>query len=124
MKEIPNIKLLVSLHQNYGGSANISVFDISKKDQIKEIYSLGVVSGACIIIFFYLRLLNNYIFSLGTGYGDITYNSRRIILGAASFYGKISYHLFNVGSDVSKTKDIVKLTRKSKWHSQQSNHQP
>ena len=65
----------------------------------------------------------NCIFSLGTGYGDITYNSRRSILGAVPLNEKISYHLFNVGSNASKTKDIVKLLRKSKWHSQQSNHQ-
>ena len=122
MKEIPNTKLLVSLHHNPAKSANIAVFDISKNDQIREIYSLGEVSG-CIIIF-YLRRLKNYIFSQGTGYGDITYNSRRGILGAIPLDQKISYHLFNVGSNASKTKDIVKLIRKSKWHYQYSNHQP
>ena len=100
----------------------MAVFDISKKDQIKEIYSLEEVSGSRIIFFLYL--LNNYIFSLGTGYGDITYNSRRGIFGAVPLYGKISYHLFNVDSNASKSKDIVKLIRKSKWHSQQSNHKP
>ena len=100
----------------------MSVFDITKKDQIKEIYSLGEVSGRRIIIF-YLPLFNNYIFSLATGHGDITYNSRRGIIGAVPLYGKISYHLFNVGSNASKTKDIVKLIRKSKWHSQHSKHQ-
>ena len=55
MKEIPNTKLLVSLHHNHGeseDSANMAVYDISKKDQIKEIYSLGEVSGGCIINFF------------------------------------------------------------------------
>ena len=52
MKEIPNTKLLVSLHHNYERSANMAVFDISKKDQIKEIYSLGEVSGGRIINYF------------------------------------------------------------------------
>ena len=122
MKEIPSTKLLVSLHHSYYRSANMAVFDISKKDQIKEIYSLGEVSGERIIIF-YLPLLNNYIFSLATGHVDITYNSRRGIIGAVPLYGKISYHLFNVDSNASKTKDIVKLIRKSKWHSHQGNHQ-
>ena len=121
MKEIPNTKLLVSLHLNPRESANMSVFDISKKSQIKEIYSLGEVSGERIIIFL-PSCLNNYIFSLGTGY-DITYNSRRGILGAITLGREISYHLFNVDSNASKTKDIVKLIRKSKWHSQHSNHQ-
>ena len=51
VKEIPNTELVVSLHHNYEESANMSVFDISKKDQIKEIYSLGEVSGGSIIIF-------------------------------------------------------------------------
>ena len=120
MKEIPNTKLLVSLHHEYNESANMAIFDISKKNQTKEIYSLGEVSGG--IIIFYLHLLNNFIFSLDTGFGDITYNSRRGILGAVPLNKKISYHLFNVGSNASKTKDIVKLIRKSKWHSQYSNH--
>ena len=48
VKEIPNTKLLVSLSHNYNTSANIAVFDISKKDQIKEIYSLGEVTGSII----------------------------------------------------------------------------
>ena len=45
MKEIPNTKFLISLHHNSDKSASMAVFDISKKDQIKEIYSLGEVSG-------------------------------------------------------------------------------
>ena len=96
------------------------VFDISKTAQIKEIYSLGEVSGGSIINFF---TLNNYIFSLETGVGDITYNSRRGILGAIPLEKNFSYHLFNVGSHASKTKDIVQLIRKSKWHPQHSNRQ-
>ena len=52
VKEIPNTKLLVSLHHDYDNSANMAVFDISTKDQIKEIYSLDEVSGGSIIIFY------------------------------------------------------------------------
>ena len=100
----------------------MAVFDISKKDQIKELYSLGEVSGERIIIFF-LSSFEQLYFSLETGPGDITYNSRRGILGAVPLYGKISYHLSNVNSNASKPKDIVKLIRKSKWHSQHSKHQ-
>ena len=122
MKEIPNTKLLVSLHHYPHKAVNMSVFDISKKDKIKEIYSLGEVSGERIIIC-YLHLLNNCIFSLVSGPGDITYNSRRSILGAAPLRGKISYHLFNVDPNASKTKDIVKLIRKSKYHAQYCKHQ-
>mgnify|MGYP000947881788 CR=1 FL=1 len=123
MKELPNTKLLVSLHHNSEKSANMSVFDISKKDQIKEVYSLGEVSRGRINNYFYLHFSNNYIFSLELGCGDITYNSRRSILGAVPIISKISYHLFNVDSNAFKTKDIVKLIRKSKWHSQNSKHQ-
>ena len=122
MKEIPNTKLLISLNHSHLESANMAVVDLSKKDRIKEIYSLGEVSGGRIIILFYLRLLNNYIFSLETGDGDITYNSRRGILGAVPLDEKISCRLFNVGSTTSKTNEIVKLIRKSKWHSQYGNH--
>ena len=52
MKEIPNTNLLVSLNHNYHQSANIAVFDISKKNKIKEIYSLGEVTGGRTIIFY------------------------------------------------------------------------
>ena len=52
MKEIPNTKLIVSLHNGYYQSANMSVFDISKNDQIKEIYSVGEVLGSIIIFLF------------------------------------------------------------------------
>ena len=50
VKEIPNTKLLVSLYHYSNDAVNMAVFDISKKDQIKEIYSLGEVSGGRIII--------------------------------------------------------------------------
>ena len=99
----------------------MAVFDLSKKDHIKEIYSLGEISGG--IIIFYLHSSNNCIFSLETGHGDITSNSRRSILGAIPLHGKFSYNLFNVDSNTFKTKDIVKLIRKSKWRSQHSKHQ-
>ena len=57
--------------------------------------------------------------SLDTGYGDVTYNTRRCFLGAISVSGKIAYHLYNVTT--GKTGNIVKLIRKSKWHSQYDN---
>ena len=49
MKEITNTKLLVSLHHDYNCSANMTVFDISKQNQIREIYSLGEVKGGILI---------------------------------------------------------------------------
>ncbi len=55
---------------------------------------------------------------LVVGDGDVAYNSRRRILSAIPVAGKIAYHLFNVDANASKTSNIVKLNRKSKWHSQ------
>jgi hypothetical protein len=47
VKEIPNTKLLVSLHYGYyQNSANMEIFDISKKGKANKIYSLGEVSGS------------------------------------------------------------------------------
>ncbi len=46
VKEISNSSLLVSLHYNYLKSANMEIFDISKKGEAKKIYSLGEVSGS------------------------------------------------------------------------------
>ncbi len=57
---------------------------------------------------------------LGVGRGDVAYNSRRGILAAIPVPDKIAYHLFNVDAYASNTKEIVKLNRKSKWHSQYS----
>ncbi len=57
---------------------------------------------------------------LGVSYGDVTYNSRRNILGAIPIAGRIAYHLFNVDANTSNAHGIVKLNRKSKWHSQHS----
>jgi len=55
---------------------------------------------------------------LDAGMGDVTYNPRRNILGAMCVEGKIAYHLYNFGT--SKSDSIVKLIRKTRWHSQYS----
>ena len=65
---------------------------------------------------FYLHCLN----FLETGL-DVTYNSRRGILGAIPVSKETAYHLFNIDANAPKAGDIVKLYRKSKWHSQHSN---
>ncbi len=54
------------------------------------------------------------------GHGDVTYNSRRSILGAIPVTGRIAYHLFAIDTSASNAGGIVKLNRKSKWHSQYS----
>ena len=55
---------------------------------------------------------------LVAGFGDVTYNPRRCFLGAMCVGNKIAYHLYNF--DTSKSDGIIKLIRKSKWHSQYS----
>ena len=54
-------------------------------------------------------------------YGDLTYNTKRNLLGAISVTGKIAYHLFTVNTNCSNLKDSAKLIRKSKWHPQYKN---
>ncbi len=54
------------------------------------------------------------------GRGDVTYNSRRSILGAIPVSRTIAYHLFTIDTNDSNAGDIVKLARKTKWHSQYS----
>jgi len=56
-----------------------------------------------------------------TGYGDVTFNPRRNLLGAMPVGRKTAYHLFNFG--ISKSDDIVRLIRKSRWHSQYDTHE-
>ena len=91
-------------------SANLEVFDISRKGQVKKIYSFEEVLGGRIIVNF--LFIHHF---LVTGNGDVAYNPRRNTLGAISVEGKINYHLYNFTT--SKAGNIVKLIRKSKWQS-------
>ena len=45
VKEIQNTRYLVSLHHSYFKSANMEIFDISKKGQAKKIYTPETVFG-------------------------------------------------------------------------------
>ena len=60
---------------------------------------------------------------LVTGYGDLTYNSKRNLFGAMCQSEKTAYHLFSFNTDSVNAKDVVKLSRRSKWHSQYSRKQ-
>ena len=50
MKEAANTGLLVSVNHCWNTSANLEVFDVSRKGQTKKIYSATEVSGSRIII--------------------------------------------------------------------------
>ena len=115
MKEIAHSGLLVSVYHSWKTSANIEVFDVSRKGQAKKIYSFEEVSGGRIIVKGHLILM--YLF-LVTGHGDVTYNPRRGFLGSIPVGGKIAYHLYNVAS--SKAGSMVLPLRKSTSHSQYS----
>ena len=65
---------------------------------------------------------NNYLLTLVTGFGDLTYNTKRNLLGAISVSGKIAYHLFSVDANCSTLQESVKLIRKSKWNSWHSQY--
>jgi len=80
-----------------------------QRKYIQPLKFLGVESLLIKIKFHFFPLL-------GTGYGDVTYNPHRNILGAMCVEGKIAYHLYNFGT--SKSDGILKLIRKSRWHSQ------
>ena len=111
MKEIENTELLVSVIHCWDTSANLEVFDLSRRGEAKKIYAFEEVSGSRIIIKIYLM------FSfIVTGYGDVSFNPRRSFLGAMCVGRKIAYHLFSFGT--SKSDANVKLVRKSKWHFQ------
>ena len=50
MKEIVNMKLLVSVSCDWKGDANLEVFDVSRKGQVKNIYSFEELSGCNIVV--------------------------------------------------------------------------
>ena len=119
MKEISNTGLLVSIHHCWITSANLEIFDVSQKGQPKRIYSFEEVSGSQFFIEIISQIHDtNDQISSETGHGDVTYNSRRNILGAIPVGKTIAYHLFNIDPNASSAKDIVKLHRKSKWPTQ------
>ena len=49
LKEIPNTELIVSVHHSWDVSANLEVFDVSQKEQVKKIYSFEEIPGCRII---------------------------------------------------------------------------
>ena len=93
-------------------SESLEVFDVSRRGQARKIYSFGGFFWGRIILKIQLIII------LGTGCGDATHNSRRGILGAIPVTKRIAYHLYDVAT--GKASNIVKLIRKSKWHSQYS----
>ena len=54
------------------------------------------------------------------GFGDVTFNARRNILGSIPVGGKNSYHLHSIGYSGQKGGYNVQLLRKSKWYAQYS----
>ena len=50
VKELSNTKLLVSLHHNFNVSANMVIYDISKKKKPNRVYSFEEVFGGKIDI--------------------------------------------------------------------------
>ncbi len=71
-------------------------------------------------IIFHIYYFFTIVIPLAVGFGDVTYNSRRSILGAIPVTGRIAYHLLTVDISASNADNIVKLSRKSKWDSQYS----
>ena len=46
MKEIPDTKLLISLHYAFKSASNIALFDLSKKNKARKIYQFEEVTGS------------------------------------------------------------------------------
>ena len=139
VKEIPGTRFLVSLQQSPETSANLAIYDISKKGRAKKIYSFEETYGCNFIshldskfsVFSHIPLAklslfisrhNTWIYSLTLpfyqviGNGDVTYNPRRGILAAMSISKRTAYHLFKVNECPSKSDGIARLWRKATWN--------
>ena len=46
LKEIPNTELLVSLNHIENGSSEMAIFDVSRKDEVKKIFSSGKIDNS------------------------------------------------------------------------------
>ena len=51
VKEISDTQLLISLNHVFGKLAKMELFDISKKDKVKKVYSFQEVSGGKLLFF-------------------------------------------------------------------------
>ena len=116
LKEIPGSKLLISLQHSLSSCANIEVFSVANKGRPEKIYSFEEVIGCKLAT---LDHSNKYFLTVVvTGFGDLTYNTKRDYFGAVNVGGKIAYHLFSANTNALNTKEAIKLIRKSKWHPQ------
>lgn len=114
VKELSNTGYLVSLHHCWNKCANMQIFDISQRSRARIFYSFEEVFGGK-----HLFRTTNNLPCLVTGFGDVSFNPRRGLLGAMSVFGEIAYHLFSIDLNPSKVSDpSVRLCRKSKWPSQ------
>ena len=59
MQEVANTGLLVSLYNN-GTSANLEVFDVSRKGQVRKTYSFVEVSGGRFFVKVHLIIIFRY----------------------------------------------------------------
>lgn len=46
VKEVTNTRLLVSVNYQWDQSAHLEVFDVSRKGQVKKLYSFEEISGS------------------------------------------------------------------------------
>ena len=112
---IPNTRMVVSLQSTWSESANLEVFDISKKKKQEEFTRLERFVEVNSI-----KSLFTTPSYLGPGNGDLSYNSRRGLLAALPDTGKIAYRLFSIDAHTTSPHEIFKLSRRSKWRSQYS----
>ena len=110
----------------------MEVFNLAKKGRSEKVFSFDEVVGCKFAASNYSKrfFLPTYtililriiiINVIDVGYGDLTYNPKRNLLGAISLNRKIAYHLFTVDTNCANIKESVKLIRKSKWHPQYHN---
>ena len=94
----------------------MQIFEISQKGRARRVYSFVETLGSKI---FRHTVLVSILQFLVTGYGDVTYNSRRNLLGAMAVGTDIDYHLFMISANSpNASNSAAKLCRKAKSYNQ------
>lgn len=115
IKEIPNTSLLVAFQiDSYFRAAKLDIFDTFQPEKMRTIYSFEEVRGGN-------NLFSFFLFSIEISGYDVTYNSRRGLLGAIHCGPKIAYHIFKVEDSFSKSSYRVRLLQKAACYAKPCN---
>lgn len=108
-----NSKLKVNFVDASFVSMLLAIFNCSRKEQPRKIYSFKEIYRSIFFIKFIFFLVTFLISPLVVSVGQAAYNTRRYMLAALSLGGEIAYHLFTIDFKKCKNNYDINLMKKS-----------